>query len=156
MNLNLTLVAQALVFAAFIWFNARFIWPFLTKKIEERQKTIADGLAAAERGSRALQDASVKSDEALKQARSQAQDILGSANKQATQLVEQAKGHAQTEAERIKEAARAEAQREIAAAKEALRKQVGELAVSGASKILRREIDAKAHSDVLKELAARI
>ena len=156
MNLNLTLIAQALVFAAFIWFNTKFVWPFLTKKIEERQKTIADGLAAAERGTKALEEASSKSEEALKSARSQAQEILSSATKQASQVVEQAKGQAQTEADRIKEAARAEAVREISAAKEALRKQVGELAVVGASKILKREIDAKTHGDVLKELAAKI
>jgi F-type H+-transporting ATPase subunit b len=156
MNLNLTLVTQALVFAAFIWFNVKFVWPVLTKMIEERQKTIADGLAAAERGSKALEEASSKSEEALKAARSQAQEILSSATRQASQTIEQAKGQAQTEAERIKEAARAEAAREITSAKEVLRKQVGELAVVGASKILKREIDAKAHGDVLKELAARI
>ncbi len=156
MNLNLTLVAQALVFAAFIWFNVKFVWPLLTKVIEDRQKTIADGLAAAERGAKSLEEASAKSDEALKAARTQAQDIISSATRQASQTVEQAKTQAQTEADRIKEAARAEAAREITAAKEALRKQVGELAVVGASKILKREIDAKAHGDVLKELAARI
>src|SRR5581483_9074790 len=131
---NLTLIVQALVFAAFIWFNVKFVWPFLTTKIEERQKTIADGLAAAERGTKALEEASSRSDEALKAARTQAQ----------------------AEADRIKEAARAEAAREITSAKETLRKQVGELAVAGASKILKREIDAKAHADVLKELAAQI
>src|ERR1051325_1932272 len=156
MNMNLTLIAQAVVFAVFIWVNAKFIWPFLTQKIEERQKAIADGLAAAERGTKALEDASSKSEEALKAARSQAQEILSNASKQASQTVEQAKSQAQTEADRIKEAARAEAAREIASARETLRKQVGELAVVGASKILKREIDAKAHAEVLKELAAQI
>jgi F-type H+-transporting ATPase subunit b len=156
MNINLTLVAQALVFAAFIWFNVKFVWPHLIRMIEARQKTIADGLAAAERGTKALEEASAKSEDALKSARSQAQEILSSATKQASQVVDQAKSQAQTEADRIKEAARAEAAREITAAREALRKQVGELAVVGASKILKREIDPKAHGDVLKELAARI
>lgn len=156
MQMNLTLIAQALVFAAFIWFNVKFVWPFLTAKIEERQKTIADGLAAAERGSKSLEEASAKSEEALKAARTQAQEILSNASKQASQTVEQAKSQAQTEADRIKEAARAEAAREITSAKETLRKQVGELAVVGASKILKREIDAKTHADVLKELAAQI
>ncbi|HZP14135.1 MAG TPA: F0F1 ATP synthase subunit B [Nevskiaceae bacterium] len=153
---NLTLIVQALVFAAFIWFNVKFVWPFLTTKIEERQKTIADGLAAAERGTKALEEASSRSDEALKAARTQAQEILSNASKQASQTVEAAKTQAQAEADRIKEAARAEAAREITSAKETLRKQVGELAVAGASKILKREIDAKAHADVLKELAAQI
>jgi F-type H+-transporting ATPase subunit b len=156
MNINLTLITQALVFAVFIWVNVKFIWPHLARAIDQRQKTIADGLAAAERGSKALEEASAKSDEALKAARTQAQEILSNASKQASQTVEQAKSQAQSEADRIKEAARAEAAREITSAKEALRKQVGELAVVGASKILKREIDAKAHGDVLKELAARI
>lgn len=156
MNINFTLIAQAIVFFAFILFTAKFVWPHLMKLIEERQKTIADGLAAAERGAKALQDASAKSDDALKQARTQAQEILSSAGKQATQLVEQAKAQAQTEAERIKEAARSEVDRELSKGREELRLKVGELAVAGASKILKREIDAKAHADVLKDLAARV
>lgn len=156
MDINLTLFAQAAVFAIFIWFTARFVWPPLMKAVEDRQAKIADGLAAAEKGARSLQDASAKSDEALKQARAQAQEILAAANKQAAQVVEQAKGTAKAEAERIVSSARDEVGREIAHAKEALRKQVGELAVIGAAKILKREIDAKAHADVLNDLAARV
>lgn len=156
MDINFTLFAQAAVFAIFIWFTARFVWPPLMKAVEDRQKTIADGLAAAERGARSLQDASLKSDEALKQARVQAQEILASASKQATQLIEQAKGQAQTEGERIKSAARSEIDRELSKGREELRLKVGELAVAGASKILKREIDAKAHAEVLKDLAARV
>lgn len=156
MNINLTLFAQAAVFALFIYIAARWPWRWLMDMVEARNKTIADGLAAAERGTRALEEASSRSDEALKAARAQAQDILSNASKQASQTVEAAKTQAQVEADRIKEAARAEAAREISSAKETLRKQVGELAVVGASKILKREIDAKAHADVLKELAAQI
>ena len=156
MNFNLTLIAQAAVFFTFIWFTAKFVWPPLMKAIEDRQKQIVDGLAAAEKGTRSLEEASAKSGEALKQARSQAQEILSAASKQASQIVDQAKGTAKTEAERIVIAARDEAAREVTQAKEALRKSVGELAVAGASKILKREIDAKAHADVLKELAARV
>lgn len=156
MNINFTLVAQAIVFFVFILITAKYVWPHLMDIIEERQKTIADGLAAAERGAKALQDASAKSDEAVKQAKAQAQEILASAGKQATQLVEQAKTQAQTEAERIKEAARSEVDRELSKGREELRLKVGELAVAGASKILKREIDAKAHADVLKDLAARV
>lgn len=156
MSINLTLFAQAAVFAIFIWFTARFVWPPLMKAVEDRQKTIADGLAAAEKGARSLQDASAKSDEALKAARVQAQEILTAANKQAMLLVDQAKGTAKTEGDRIVAAARDEVSREVLQAREALRKQVGELAVAGASKILKREIDAKAHADVLKDLAARV
>lgn len=156
MDINLSLFAQAAVFALFILFTAKFVWPPLMKAIEERQAKIADGLAAAERGARSLQDASAKSEEALKQARGQAQDILAAANKQAAQLVEQSKTTAKTEGERIVNAAREEVQREVNQAKEQLRKQVGELAVMGAAKILKREIDAKAHADVINDLAARV
>lgn len=156
MDINLTLFAQSAVFAVFIWFTAKFVWPPLMRAVEARQKKIAEGLAAADRGAKALQDASAKSDEALKAARTQAQDILTAATRQATQLVESAKGTAKTEAERIVVAAREEVTRELNQAKESLRKQVGELAVLGAAQILKREIDAKAHADVFKDLAARV
>lgn len=156
MNINVTLFAQMLVFLALIWFSAKFIWPPLTKALEARRKQIADGLAAAERGTRALQDASTKSDEALKAARVQAQEIVGAAGKQASQIVEQARQDAESEKARIVAAGRAEVEREVGQAKDALRKQVGDLAVAGATKILKREIDAKAHADVLNKLAAQV
>lgn len=156
MDITFTIIAQAIVFALFIGFTAKFVWPPLMRAVEARQKTIADGLAAADKGNRALAEASAKSDEQIKAARSQAQDILANANKQAGQVVDQAKGTAQTEAERIKAAAREEVEREVNRVREQLRKQVGELAVAGAAQILKREIDAKAHADVLKELAAKI
>jgi F-type H+-transporting ATPase subunit b len=156
MDINLTLIAQAVVFFVFIMFTAKFVWPPLMRAVEARQKQIADGLAAGEKGSRSLEEAAAKSAEELKAARGQAQDILGAANKQATQLIEQARGQAKVEAERIAEAAKGEVERQVQQAREALRKQVGELAVIGASKILKREIDAKAHAEVLKDLAARV
>ena len=131
MDINLTLIAQAVVFAAFIWFTARFVWPPLMTMVEQRQKTIADGLAAAERGMKSLEDASARSDEALKAARAQAQEILAAANKQATQIVEAAKTTAKSEGDRIVSAAREETTREVNSVKEQLRKQVGELAVAG-------------------------
>jgi F-type H+-transporting ATPase subunit b len=156
MDITFTLIAQAIVFALFIWFTARFVWPPLMRAVDARQKTIADGLAAADKGNRSLAEASAKSDEQLKAARGQAQDILSAANKQAGSMVEQAKGTAQGEAERIKAAAREEVEREVNRVKETLRKQVGELAVAGAAQILKREINAQAHADVLKDLAAKI
>ena len=156
MSINLTLFAQAAVFAILIWVAARWPWRWLMVKVEARNKQIADGLAAAEQGNRSLAEASAKSEEQLKAARVQAQDILSNANKQAGQTVEQAKGAAQGEAERIKAAAREEVEREVNRVREQLRKQVGELAVAGAAQILKREIDAKAHADVLKDLAAKI
>jgi F-type H+-transporting ATPase subunit b len=143
MNFTLTLIAQALVFALFIWFTKKFVWTYLMQKVDERQKAIADGLAAAEKGNRALEEASARRDEELKAARAQAQEILANANKQA-------------EAERIVAAARGDVDRQIAHAREDLRRKVGDLAVLGAAQILKREVDARAHADVLKDLAARI
>lgn len=156
MNINVTLFAQMLVFLLLIWGSAKFIWPPITKALDERRKKIADGLAAAEKGSRSLQDASLKSEEALKAARLQAQEIIGAANKQATQLVEQARQDAESEKARIVASGHSEVEREVGQAKDVLRKQVGDLAVAGASKILKREIDAKTHADVLNELAAQV
>jgi F-type H+-transporting ATPase subunit b len=151
-----SIVGQMIVFAIFVWFTMKFVWPPIVKAMEERRQKIADGLAAAEKGARALQDASAKSEEELKLARTQAQDILAAANKQAAQIIEQAKAHAQEEGERIVAKAHEDVQREIAHAREDLRKRVGELAVVGAARILKREIDTKAHADVLDELAARV
>ena len=156
MDITFTLIAQAIVFALFIWFTAKFVWPPLMRAVEARQKQIADGLAAADKGNRSLAEASAKSEEQLKAARAQAQDILSNANKQASQAIDQAKGTAQSEAERIKAAAREEVEREVNRVREQLRKQVGELAVAGAAQILKREINAQTHADVLKELAAKI
>jgi F-type H+-transporting ATPase subunit b len=156
MNINVTLIVQLIAFAIFVILTMKLVWPPLLKAMEDRRARIAEGLAAAEKGAKALQDASSKSDEALKAARVQAQDILGSANKQAAQIVEQARSAAQAEGERIKTAAKADVDREIAQARDALRKQVGELAVQGAGQILKREIDAKAHADIINQLAAQI
>ena len=151
-----SIVGQMIVFAIFVWFTMKFVWPPITKAMEERRAKIADGLAAAEKGAQALKAASSKADDELRLARTQAQEILATANKQATQMIEQAKASATTEADRIKANGAAEVQRELTQAKEALRKQVGELAVLGAAKILKREIDAKAHAEVLGDLAARV
>lgn len=156
MDINVTLVVQMVAFAIFIYLTMKLVWPPIMKALEDRRGKIADGLAAADKGAKALQEASARSDEALKDARRQAQEILSSASKQAAQIVEQARAQAQTEGERIKTSAKAEVDREISAAREVLRKQVGELAVTGAAQILKREINAQAHADVLGALAAKI
>lgn len=156
MDLNATLIVQSITFLVFVLLMWRMAWPPIIAAMQARQQRIADGLAAAERGAKALQEASAKSDDALKEARAQAQEILVAANKQASQTVEKAKADAEAEKARIVESGRAEVERELSQARDALRKQVGELAVAGASKILRREIDAKAHADVLNELAAQV
>jgi F-type H+-transporting ATPase subunit b len=156
MNINATLLFQSIAFLLFVAFTWKYVWPPILKAMNDRQLRIADGLAAAEKGARSLQDASAKSEEALKEARVQAQDILAAANKQATQMVEQAKTTAQQEGARIIAKAHEEVSNEVERARQDLRKQVGELAVIGAAKILKREIDAKAHADVLDELAAKV
>jgi F-type H+-transporting ATPase subunit b len=156
MDLNATLLVQSFTFLVFVLFMWRMAWPPIVKAMQDRQAKIADGLAAAERGSKSLQDASLKSEEALKVARVQAQEILGAANKQAVQIVEQARQDAEAEKARIVASGHAEVEREVSQAKDSLRKQVGELAVAGASRILKREIDTKAHADVLNELAAQV
>jgi F-type H+-transporting ATPase subunit b len=151
-----SLVGQMIVFAIFVWFTMKYVWPPITKVLEERRARISEGLAAAERGAASLKEASARSDEALKAARIQAQEILAAANKQAVQIVEQSKTTAQAEGERIVEAAKAEVDRQISQAKEALRKQVADLAVLGAARILKREVNAQAHADILQDLASRI
>jgi F-type H+-transporting ATPase subunit b len=156
MDINVTLIFQSVAFIIFAVLTMKYVWPPIMKAMEDRRGKIADGLAAADKGAKALQEASAKSDEALKDARRQAQDILSSASKQASQIVEQARAQAQTEGDRIKTSAKAEVDREISQAREALRKQVGELAVTGASQILKREINAQAHAEVIGALAAKI
>jgi F-type H+-transporting ATPase subunit b len=156
MNINLTLIAQAVAFLLFVWFTARFIWPPLLKAIETRQKQIADGLAAAERGRQDLELASKRADDVVREARQRAQDILAQADKRAAELVEEAKGHAKAEGDRILAGAKAEIDQEVFRAKEGLRSQVALLAVQGAEKILRREVDAKAHSELLSAVSAEL
>jgi F-type H+-transporting ATPase subunit b len=149
MNITFTLIAQAAVFIAFIWFTKAFVWPPLLRAIEARQKQIADGLAAAEQGKKSLETSSKQADQAIQEARTRAADIIAQAEKRDAQMVEAAKVAAKAEADREKAAAKAEIQQEAARAREKLRDQVALLAVAGAEKILRREVDAKAHADLL-------
>jgi F-type H+-transporting ATPase subunit b len=152
MNINLTLFAQAATFAAFIWFTARFVWPPLMRAIETRQKTIAEGLAAAEKGRRELEMSSQHAEEALREARARAQEIVAHGDQRAAQIVEEAKQAARLEAERLVAGAKAEIEQEISRAREQLREQVAAIAVAGAERILRREVDAKAHAELLSQL----
>ena len=156
MNLNLTLIAQAVEFLVFLWFCKAFIWPWLMKKIEERQKMIADGLAEAERGRSSLADAQKQTDQILREARARAQELVAAAEKSAHERVEESKTSAKSEAERIVAAARAQIDQEVQAARQQLREQLAALAVSGAEKILQREVDARAHAQMLDQLKAQI
>jgi F-type H+-transporting ATPase subunit b len=156
MNINLTLFAQAIVFAAFIWFTAKFVWPYILRAIEARQKTIADGLAAAEQGKRALELSTRQADESISQARSRAAEVLAQAEKRAAQMVEEARNAAKEEGNREKAAAKAEIEQQVTRAREQLRDQVASLAVAGAEKILRREVDAKAHGELLDSIKRQL
>ena len=149
MNLNATLFAQAIVFFLFIFITIRYIWPMMQQAIDARQKTIADGLAAAEQGKKSLETSAKQADEAIREARGRAADIVVQAEKRAAQVIEEAKSTAKAEGDREKAAAKADIEQAVSRAREQLREQVAALAVAGAEKILRREVDAKAHSDLL-------
>jgi F-type H+-transporting ATPase subunit b len=156
MSFNLTLIAQMLAFLAFIGFTAKFVWPPLLRAIEARQKTIADGLAAADQGRRSLEDSTRQAEDAVNQARSRAAEIIAQAEKRAAQLVDEARGAAKEEGNREKAAAKAEIAQQASRAREQLRDQVASLAVAGAEKILRREVDAKAHADLLEGIKRQL
>jgi F-type H+-transporting ATPase subunit b len=156
MNINLTLIAQALAFALFIWFTAKFIWPPLMRAIEQRQKQIADGLAAGEQGRQELEAAGKRAHEELAKARERVGEIIGSAEKRDAQMLDEAKAAARAEAERILAAAKADIDQQVARAKEMLREQVAALAVAGAEKILRREVNSETHAELLGQLKREI
>jgi len=156
MNFNLTLIAQAAVFATFIWVTVKFVWPPLLRAIETRQKTIADGLAAAEQGRKALEVSTKQADESISQARGRAAEVITQAEKRAAQMIEEARNAAKEEGNREKAAAKAEIEQQVTRAREQLRDQVASLAVAGAEKILRREVDAKAHSDLLDSIKKQL
>ncbi len=156
MNINFTLVSQAIAFSVFIWFTVKFVWPPLLRAIDERQKQIADGLAAGERGKKELELASQRSSEVLKDAKQRANEIVIQAEKRASDIIEEAKQAARVEGEKILAGAKAEIQHEIFSARELLRQQVASLAVQGASKILRREVNPKVHADLLASIESEL
>lgn len=156
MGLNATLLVQMAVFAAFVWFTMKFVWPPITKAMEERQTRISEGLAAAERGTRELANAQGEKDAVLREAREQAANIVAQANARHAEIVEEAKSAAQTEADRIQAGAQAELDQQVAQAREALRAQVATLAVEGAGRVINKELDASAHSALLDDLATRL
>lgn len=156
MNINLTLFSQALSFAILIWFTVKFVWPPLLAAIESRQKTIADGLADAERAKHDLELAAKRSADILREAKEKAAEIVAGGDKRASEIIEQAKAQAKVEGDRIIAGAKAEVDQEVFRVKEQLRTQVSAIALAGAGKILGREIDAKAHNDLLDKLAAEL
>lgn len=156
MNINATLIGQTIMFALFVWFCMKFVWPPIMAALDARNKRIADGLAAAERGKNDLALAAKRSAELLREAKEKVSEIIALGDKRASEIVEEAKAQAKIESDRIITAAKAEVEQEVFRAKEQLRTQVSAIALAGAGKILGREIDATAHNDLLDKLVAEI
>jgi F-type H+-transporting ATPase subunit b len=156
MNINATLFAQAITFFLFIYVTVKFVWPMMQRKIDARQKAIADGLAAGEQGKRSLEVSSRQAEQAIQEARVRAAEIIAQAEKRDAQMIEEAKTVAKAEGDREKAAAKADIQQEAQRAREQLREQVAALAVAGAEKILRREVDAKAHAELLEGIKKQL
>jgi F-type H+-transporting ATPase subunit b len=155
-NINLTLVVQMIVFATLIWATMKWIWPPILGAMDERSRKIAQGLAAAEEGEKELSQARDKADAIIREARERANQIIDHAQHRANELIEQAKGAASTEGARIVAAAQQQIELDTTRAKESLRREVAGIAVGAASKLLGREIDARAHADLLEQLAEEI
>jgi F-type H+-transporting ATPase subunit b len=155
-NINLTLFVQMLVFIVLTWFTMKHIWPHILGVMDERSKKIALGLAAAEKGQEQLKQAHQEVEVILREARERAQHIINQGQQRATEAIEQAKGTAAAEGQRLVAAAQQQISLESTRARETLRHEVGKLAVQAASKLLEREIDPRAHADLIDKLAAQI
>jgi len=156
MNFNATLIGQTITFIVFVWFCMKYIWPPLMAALDERNARISEGLAAAQRGQQDLENAQAKISDSLKDAKQQAQEIINQAQKRANEIVDESKDSAREEADKIKVAASADIDQQVTAAREQLRKEVSVIALAGAEQILKREVDAKVHAEVLDELVAQI
>ena len=156
MNINLMLIGQTITFIIFVWFCMKFIWPPIMNALNERRKTISDGLAAAAEGQRERERGHQDAEQLIEQAKSQAQEIIAKAEKRGAEVVAEAKHEARAEGERIITAARGEVEMETNRAREQLRVQVATLAVAGAEQILSKEVDAKAHEQMLSDLAGNL
>lgn len=156
MNINATLIGQMIAFAVFVAFCMKYVWPPIMQALEERKKKIADGLAAAERGRHEQELAEKRAQQVIHEAKDQANDIISQAQKRGNEIVDESKDNARVEGERILNSAKAEIDQEANRARDELKAQVGGIALAGAGKILGREIDEKAHTDLLDELVGRI
>ncbi|MDY6890634.1 MAG: F0F1 ATP synthase subunit B [Pseudomonadota bacterium] len=156
MNINLTIIGQAIAFFLFVVFCMKYVWPPITGALAERKRKIAEGLDAADRAGRDLQLAQEKAAEEIRAGKEQAAAIIEQANKRANQIIEEAKEQARVEADRVKASAQAELEQEVNRARELLRSQVATLAVAGAEKILEASVDKKAHAKLVEKLAAEL
>ena len=156
MNFNATLIGQSITFLVFVWFCMKFIWPPIMNALAERKAKIAEGLAAADRGKHEQELAKKRATETLQEAKQQAAEIIHRAEKRAADIVDEAKHDAVEEGNRVKAAAQAEIAQEVNRARETLRGQVVEIATAGAARILKRELDASANDELIKDLVTRI
>ena len=156
MNMNATLLGQAIAFSLFVWFCMKYVWPPIMEAIEERQKKIADGLVAAERAAKDLNLAQANASEQMKEAKRTATEVIDQANKRKAQIIDEAREEAQAERQKILAQAEAEIEAERTRARDDLRKQVATLAIAGAEKILERTIDKDVHDDLLNNITAKL
>jgi len=156
MNFNATLIGQSITFIVFVWFCMRFVWPPIMHALQQRKEKVAEGLAAGERGKHELELARKKAIDTLHEAKQQAAEIISRAEKRGAEIVEEAKNEAVEEGNRVKAAAQQSLEQEVNRAKETLRGQVVEIATAGAGRILRRELDATANDELIKDLVAQI
>ncbi len=156
MNINATLIGQAIAFLIFIGFCMKYVWPPIIEALDERKKKIADGLAAAERGRHEQELAEKRAQQVIHEAKEQANEIISQAQRRGNEIVDESKDNARVEGDRILTSAKAEIAQEANRAKDELRSQVGAVAIAGAAKIISREIDDKAHTDLLDELVGQI
>ncbi len=156
MNINATLLAQSVVFLALAWFTMKFIWPLVIEAIDKRNKEIADGLEAAARGRSELDLAQERIEKLVADARRQASEIIDQANARAARIVEEGREEGEQERLRLVATAHSDIQREVTQARDELRDNVASIAIAGAEKILQREIDARAHGDMLQRFANQI
>ena len=156
MNFNATLIGQSITFMVFVWFCMKFVWPPIMHALQQRKEKVAEGLAAGERGRHELELARKKALETMHEAKQKAAEIISRAEKRGAEIIEEAKNDAVEEGNRIKAAAQLELEREVNRAKETLRGQVVEIATAGAGRILKRELDATANDELIKDLVAQI
>lgn len=156
MSITATLIGQMITFAILVWFIGKYLWTPMTQMMDDRKKRIADGLAAAERGKHEQELAEHKATQHIKEAKEQAAEILAQAQKRGAEIIEDAKDDAKAEGERLIIAANAEIEQEVHRAKESLRAQVVDITIAAAGKIINKEIDAKAHGDLLKDVVGQL
>jgi F-type H+-transporting ATPase subunit b len=155
-DINLTLIGQAIAMLVFVWFSMKFIWPPLMQALEDRRKQVADGIAAGEKGKRDLEAAREQAQEIVSEARSKAVKIVDDANARYSEILGEAKTDAVKERERQLEQAQAEIAQAVNKARDELRGQVSAIAIAGAERILKREIDAQTHADLLTEMVSQV